>query len=301
MNSIKIKPKEMIKPIILILAIMAILLSFTMCKPMDIRSEEFKKEGLTSFNERKGKEILQASIRAQNLHEIKKLQTYQMTATDYWNKQLGMNLSPWPGDNGAELKLQFKFNSFDSRATWLEGDLKGETYGIQSWQVYHENAKKDTISKINDDDLTFILPTMHYFIELPYRLSNASIVSYMDEETIDSIKYDRVFIAWGSPEPNENDQYILYINKQNKRVERTKYTIRDNFMWTPKKFCGTAVYSDFRQVDGVTLPFNMKVYPFRKTHKKPVHIFQINELTFGGVAKEELYPFDDLPVMGDHK
>lgn len=124
----------------------------------------------------------------------------------------------------------------------------------------------------------------------------------MGQETVADRLYHRVLVTWNKPEPNDQDQYVAYIAEDNKRLERVKYTIRKNFMWTPQNFCGTAVYSQFKTTDKIVLPHEIKVYPFRKTDdKKLVHQFTIRDVQMGTFPKEELYPFPDLPALGDQK
>jgi hypothetical protein len=276
-------------------------LTFTMCKTSDLRTSELKKTGITPESTAKAKAILQEALTTMRYDAWAKHPTYEVVGSDFWHKQMGMNLSPWRGDNGAKLRLSYATNTFDSKAEWLEGKTKGEILGVQSWQLYRQmtNGKVEKLGA--DRQLNFILPTMHYFIELLPRLANAPIVAYMGEETLKNGVCDRIFITWNTPEPNKNDQYILYINRQNKRVERTTYTIRDNFMWTPKNFYGTAVYSDYRQVDSVWIPFKMDVYPFAQTDKMKVHTFTINDFRFDAFPIDTLYPFADLSKLGDFK
>lgn len=270
------------------------------CKPMDLRSPELKAYGLTEENMAKGQALLKAAVEAQNLEALRNYHVYSLKARDEWYKQYGMNFNPWPGDNGALLEYQMAFDTFDNRVTWLEGEMEGEIYGIQSWQIYHQ-GRGEEMEKVKHKKIRFMLPTMHYFMELPYRLSKAPIISYMGEEILNGIPYHRVFATWDSPEANQHDQYILYIHPETELVERTTYTIRDNYMWTPKNFYGTAVYSDFRKVDEVMFPFQMDVYPFDHTQKKKVHSFRVEQIRLDEFDHEDLYPFAELPRLGDQK
>lgn len=284
-----------------IVAYSVLILILSACGLKDLRSKKLKYEGLTEQNVKKGESILRSIVNRQNLQKLKDYGVYTIIAKDEWSKQYGMNINPWPGENEALLEFQLAFNTFDSRVKWLEGFLKSDIYGIQSWQAYH--LQKDSpINEISNKKIEFIIPTMQYFIELPYRLMNAPIKSYMGSENWNGKNYERIFVSWESPEPNKNDQYILYVNPETKRVERTTYTIRDNYMWTPKKFFyGTAVYSDFRTIEGIELPYKMEVYPFDDTEGKLVHRFTIEKVELGNFDKEVLYPFKELGDIGDAK
>ncbi|MGJ3236026.1 hypothetical protein [Marivirga sp.] len=283
-----------------IVAYAVLILLLSACGLKDLRSKKLIADGLSEQNVEKGKTILKNVVTQQNLKKLEDYGVYTLIAKDEWYKQYGMNMNPWPGENGVLLEIQSAFNTFDSRVKWLEGPMKSDIYGIQSWQAYHIPNNED-IKKITDKKIEFIIPTMQYFIELPYRLMNAPIISYMGEENWNGNDYQRVFVSWDSPEPNHNDQYILYINPETNRVERTTYTIRDNFMWTPKNFYGTAVYSDFKEIEGIELPHKMEVFPFDDTDGKIVHRFTIEQVELGNFDKNILYPFNDLTVIGDAK
>lgn len=285
--------------IILFGAVVAI--AFSMCKTSDLRTSDIKKQGITAENSARGRAILQESLDSMHLEIWAKYPTYEATCTDRWERQMGLQLSPWRGENGAKLRIRCALNTFDSQVEWLEGQMKGEKLGIQSWQLYRQMPGSPAEKLAADKDLNFILPTMQYFMELPSRLSHAPIVAFAGEKAEKGQVFDLIFVTWESPEPNRNDQYLLYINRKTKRVERVTYTIRDNFMTTPKSFYGTALYSDFRQVEGVWLPFKMDVFPFGWTSKMKVHTFEIQDFRFGAFPLDSLYPFQDLPRVGDSK
>ncbi|QSE98687.1 hypothetical protein [Fulvivirga lutea] len=271
------------------------------CSPKDLRNNDLQQNGISLENVNKGKSLLMHAIDNQNLMKLNEYKVYSLKASDKWNKQYMMDINPWPGDNGALCEFRMVFNTFDSQVTWLEGELKNHTYGIQSWQLYKYELGNSPV-KIEDDDIEFIIPTMQYFLELPARLLNADIVTYMGEEIIDQHTYHKVFVTWETLTPNEHDQYIVYINADTGRVERTTYTIRDNFMWTPSNFYGTAVYSNYVEYkDRIILPQKIEVYPFDNVDKKSVHTFEIVSFNAGGFDIDELYPFPEIPKMGDSK
>jgi hypothetical protein len=294
--------KNLLNLLPILLLCLTLALIFAMCKASDLRTQSLKTQGLTAANEAQGRSILQKALDSMHYELWAKQPMYEIVGSDYWYKQMGMNFSPWPGDNGAKLRLSYATNTFDSRVEWLEGTEKGLILGIQSWQMYRQKTQDGSAEKLKDDKkIRFILPTMHYFNELLARVANAEVVAYAGEKREADKTFDLVLCTWGSLEPNMNDQYLLYINRQNCRLERVSYTIRDNFMWTPKSFYGTAIYSDFRQVDQVWIPFRLDVYPFEQITKDKVHTFQIQAFRFDTSAVSMLYPFPELPKMGDTK
>ncbi|MEQ8928043.1 MAG: hypothetical protein RLO81_19655 [Fulvivirga sp.] len=271
------------------------------CSPKDLRNDDLRQNGLSLENVNRGKSLLMHAIDNQNLMKLNENKVYSLTATDKWNKQYMMDINPWPGDNGALIEYRMVFNTFDSQVTWLEGELKNHTYGIQSWQLYKYEVGNSPV-KIEDDDIEFIIPTMQYFMELPVRLLNADIITYMGNEEIEGVNYHKIFATWESLYPNEHDQYIVYVNSKNGRVERTTYTIRHNYMWTPNNFYGTALYRDYKEYEGgIILPQKIEVVPFDHLDEKRVHTFEVQSFKAGGFDIEELYPFPELPKIGDSK
>jgi hypothetical protein len=274
---------------------------FTMCKASDLRTSSLKKQGVTAENEAMGRKIMQDALDSMHYENWAKHAVYEVVGSDHWQKPMGLNISPWQGENGSKLRMTYATNSFDSRVEWLEGSMKGQVKGIQSWRLYTQNPDGKVVELNADKRLSFILPTMQYFNEILYRLSNAPIVAFAGEKEVNGKMYDLVFCTWGSAAPNKHDQYLLYIHRQTRRMERVSYTIRDNYMFTPANFYGTGVYSDFRQVDGVSIPFLLEIFPFEQTHKKAVHRFQIQEFRFDSHPVEYLYPLEHLVKMGDSK
>jgi hypothetical protein len=87
--------------------------------------------------------------------------------------------------------------------------------------------------------VSFYLPAIQYFAELPFRILVAPIVTYMGQDALRSC--DKVFATWERPEPHgEHDQYILWINRETQLIELAQYTVRDQF----KFIKATILYED---------------------------------------------------------
>ncbi|MEO1272630.1 MAG: hypothetical protein AAFX99_31465, partial [Myxococcota bacterium] len=151
--------------------------------------------------------------------------------------------------------VYFRSNSFDARADFLEGELKGQSWGLQSWRSYVIDAQGQT-HFVDNDDIAFILPAIHYLQEFSFRALDHTVVAYMGTETIDGVKWERVMVTWGLLAPNlEHDQYVAYIHPESGRVEKIQYTVRDIM----RIMTGTIHFSDFREVDGLWLPFTQAI------------------------------------------
>lgn len=175
--------------------------------------------------------------------------------TDTWQGFIARMANPWP-TAAPRVRLEQRLHTFDSRATFLDDDNAGLVWGVTGGQTWR--TRDGVTEKTEDADAAFILPTMHYFTEIPYRLLEAPIILDAGPETIDGVTYPRVFVTWESPEPNAKyDQYIVYIDPDTGRFAKTYYTVREIAGFVT----GTMNYQDYQHVDGAWLPMTMYVSP----------------------------------------
>ncbi|MEN0061262.1 MAG: hypothetical protein AAGA48_03875 [Myxococcota bacterium] len=193
---------------------------------------------------------------------------------DVWQGLMAKVANPWPTPN-AHVRLEQRLHSFDSRATFL-GEEEGLVWGItngQSWQV------KDGKTSVGSHGGTeFMLPTMHYFTEIPYRLLEAPIAVDAGPETIDGVTYDRVFVTWEGLEPTSRfDQYVAYIDPKTGRLAKTFYTVRE----VARFVSGTMNYQDYVDIDGAWVPMTMFVAPKpADTLEDNLHVVKVKSFTF---------------------
>lgn len=162
--------------------------------------------------------------------------------------------SPWPTPD-VSVRLEQRIGSFDSRATFLDDENEGLVWGISDWTTWSESPTRG-VQVRKHGDTRFMLPTMHYFTEIPYRLLEAPIILDAGDETIRGVAYSRVFVTWESVDANrEFDQYVVYIDKQTGRIAKTAYTIRE----LGGGLVGTMHYEDQVDIDGHWLPMRMVV------------------------------------------
>jgi hypothetical protein len=105
-----------------------------------------------------------------------------------------------------------------------------------------------------NQDIKFWLPTVEYFIEMPFRIGDAQIAAHAGTRTLNDQTYDLIYLTWGSPAPQRHiDQYVAWIRRSDGILEFVEYTVRDlaPFM------TGCIHYEDLRDIDGVLLPFRM--------------------------------------------
>lgn len=179
--------------------------------------------------------------------------------------------SPWPTPD-VRVRLEQRLHSFDSRATFLDDENVGLVWGISEWTTWSDSPRRGVQVRKNRDT-RFMLPTMHYFTELPYRLLEAPIVLDAGEQTIRGVDYDRVFVTWQGVDPNrEFDQYVVYIERDTGRIGKAAYTIRE----LGGALEGAMHFEQMREIDGHWLPMRMVVTstpeddPLRYLHRVDV-------------------------------
>ena len=260
----------------------------------DLRTLSIKKNGITNETANKGREILNKSAKAHGIEQWKQYKTAEMTYSGKWKPPVSWLANLYP-NNKPKAKFQVILGTFNSRTELLNGKKEGEIWGIQSWNTYKiKPGKKIDFKK--DKGLEFGLPTFQYFFEFPFRIISAPIVVYAGEKRINGKKYHLVFATWNKPEPHkQNDQYLIYINKETFLTEYALYTIRDKF-----KFLKSYIsYDDFNNVDGVIIPFTL--INKLKLNGKGFHNGKISDISFDAIPGDILLPDKKLIYMGDEK
>jgi len=113
------------------------------------------------------------------------------------------------------------------------------------------------------------------------------------------------FVSWDKPEAHqEHDQYKLLINPQTKMLEYAMYTIRETYLNMPgaQAFFGSIKFSDFKDINGVLIPFTQTIFLNKpKKEKKNIHQFKVSDFQFDAVDAEILKPFPKVKETGDSK
>jgi len=274
------------------------------CGLADLRSDQLKEQGVTASAEQKGRQLLHEAWEAQGMDQLEKHETYEAVGTDHWKGLMGKSGNPWPVNN-KPLQLRYAVGTFDGQFTVLEGKKEGFTAGLQSWQYYEQTQGQQADFSVKPEKShVFVIPTYQYFFELIDRLRTVPVVAYMGERQFKGEDYDLVFASWEKAAPHkEHDQYVLYINKETGLIDYASYTIRDNFLPAPKNLYGTIQYKDWREVDGIKIPFQQLVYfngPKEK-EKKYLHRFLVEAFEFDGFDPKLLYPDQELEKVGNKK
>ena len=220
----------------------------------DIRPDTLLEEQANaSAQESKGRRLLEQAAQAHGAQAWRQVDTYSMVLTDSWQGVARM-LNPWP-DSEVKVRLSYHAGSFDGRATFLSGEHKGTTWGLQAWKAYTQRANKPAVFE-PDDDISFILPAIQYLTEFVFRDHSKQVVRYAGPQEVGGVRYERVFVTWNTLEPSTDvDQYVVYIHPKSHRVEKIFYTVRD----TMRAATGAIHFEDVRDVNGVKMSFKQSI------------------------------------------
>lgn len=264
-----------------------------------IRPATIAEDALAPADVTKGRALLAEAAKNHGVDAWRRAETLSFEMTDSWQGLLGWVGNPWP-DSEVHAKVAYRVGTFDARATFLSGDDAGTTWGMQSWKTYVERDGNATFEE--DDDIAFILPAEQYLLEFPMRAQNIELVSWGGSTIIEGVEYDLVFATWGSPEANgDHDQYVAYINRETKMIEKVEYTIREFAGFAT----GTIHYSEFRDFDGIKIPTVQVISgsPEDPLEEDGIHTIKIDPATVrvNGVAPGAFAVDPTLPVVGDEK
>lgn len=163
--------------------------------------------------------------------------------------------NPWPSAD-QHLSMTANIHTFDSYAALLDGPEAGVTWGITEGRTWRETPAGRVFEP--DADIAFMLPTVHYFLEMPQRLTEAALVRYVGDESIGGRDYHVVYATWGSITANrEFDQYLVYIDAETGRLGKVAYTVRE----VASVASGVAHLDDQREIDGWWVAHDMWVTP----------------------------------------
>lgn len=219
--------------------------------PSDIRPDTLKGE-IAPDSTREARRLLALlGARYGGLDRYRQRSVTQVEYTDEWASGLMRRFgSPW--QQGERLRFTFANGTDNSRLDFLSGPRAGQSWGIQQWQTYVVRTGQRTFAA--NKDIKFWLPTIEYFIEMPFRIGDAQIAAHAGTKTLNDQTYDLIYLTWGSPDPQRHiDQYVAWIRRSDGILEFVEYTVRD----VAPFMTGCIHYEDLRDIDGVLLPFRM--------------------------------------------
>ncbi|MEM9362977.1 MAG: hypothetical protein AAGA43_10090 [Bacteroidota bacterium] len=283
---------------ILLFFLLSVVFVTQSCKLADLSTSELNS---TLHNrEDKAIQLLEAVIETYQLNKLEAAETYSFTAFDNW-KGLYALINPFPKDN-EPMEMRFRPSSFDGQFNYI--DTRNKTiYGVQSFKHYRIN-KQGGLSFKKDKSITFALPAVQYFFELPLRLKKAPILKYAGVRKFESKTYDLVFATWNKLQAHKaNDQYLLYIDRETRHLAFANYTVRGMYLPVPQSIFGSIRFEDLKESEnGITYPGKLYIQLNNlKNAKRALHTITISDLQINSFPKSRLYPDNDLNFLGDSK
>ena len=266
------------------------------CATADLRNDALQERGSQAQQRSDGERIMRETAENHGYAAWKEHQTVEMVMRDNWEGFTTWLLGrPW--DNEL-LNFTYELGTFNGRVEMLDGDDKGKVYGIHSWQGY-EVEPGETLEKVEQERTDFVIPAILFLNELPFRLVDAPIIVHMADSTLNGENYSLLFATWDREDAHtEHDQYILWINKATGLLDFAEYTIREQFKFAT----GAAVYEDYRDIDGVQVPFNVTLNAAPDDDPDDFyHKITIESAAFNVTTATTLHVFDDLTEIGDAK
>ncbi len=276
-----------------------LLLLFTGCGTADLRSPTIRSQGIVDAAARQGRTLLESAARAHGMSAWQGFTNTQATMRDDWDNFMMSLFGMVPWDEEDEFDIRFQNNSYNARLSFLDGDRRGEVWGVQAWRTYKQMPGAE-LEFVHDSDVEFMLPTVLYFIELPFRILSAELLSYAGEGEFKGQSYDKVFATWQKAEPHsDNDQYIVWINKESGLIDLVEYTVREKFDFVR----GTIYMDDKRTVKGITTAFLMTVTSDIEPDYKDsyLHQMRLSAIDYDAFDTSILYPDPALEYVGDAK
>lgn len=272
------------------------------CKMADLRTSDIIDDTQSDRQIQFAKNLLNETLKKHGFDKIGPFSTYEVIVNDHWKGLLGKAGNPWDWAKEDDFALRFSIGDFDGQLEVLEGKNKGFLAGIQSWD-YYEKIGNIYDSNVEDDkDKIFNLAAIHYFFELPYRLSSkASLIRYAGEDEIRSVKVDKIFISWKNEATKNYDHYVLWISKESGLIEAVQFTTRE--APAPKFLKSVIQFEDYKKINGVFIPFKQTVQMGKPKDNttKCIHQITIKEFRWDKFPVSDLRPLSGISQTGDDK
>ena len=277
----------------------------------DLRTAEVKRPASTAAAE--GRALLERVAQRHGLSAWRQHRTMKTVATDVWSS----GGSWWPGPD-QRFESQALLGTFTSRVELLDGPKRGEVWGIQAWRTYKQENVDVAPRFLPEPEraIEFYLPTLQYFNELPFRLLSADVVLDAGPARWRGRAFHRLFVSWGSPEPQADvDQYLLWIDRDTLLIEMVHYTVRDAVAMSVPPMdaimkplaVGTMHFDDYREIDGVMVPFEQTVTLVPPELTQPpvsaafFHRIVLEEVSFDTLDATALLPDPSAGPPSDRK
>lgn len=285
----------------------------------DLRPKTMKDAEQASQQDPAARDLLAAAVAKQGLDQVDRFETYEAIGRDDWRGLLGSMGRVWPWKDDL-MALRFTLGDFDGQVEALEGKQRGRKAGLQSWDYYEIDAAGNYRTDVKDDKrVVFALGAYHYFFELGPRMLAAPVIHAYPDAELEGRRMHRAFVSWGTERTSDYDQYVVTeqwegarlregarcgVGAQSGLIEAVTHTVRDNYLPGAAPLYSSTYFSDFRNVDGVEVPFRHTVklfHPDGEDEGGYVHQMQLESFTWDAFAPADIRPDADLSPVGDDK
>lgn len=268
----------------------------------DLRTTDVKNNTQSQEKIQLAKTLLNSALKKQGMDKLNQFSTYEVIGSDYWKGMMGEMGNPWAW-NKDEMVMRFSVGDFDGQVEVLEGDKKGFVAGIQSWNYYEKSGGQFKSNAEKNTGIIFTLAAFHYFFELGDRLAKAPFIRYAGKGKLKGKEMDKIFVSWGNEVTQSYDHYLLWIGKESGLIEATTFTTRDNPKPVPAFLYGSLRFDDYRNIDGILIPFKQTAQMMNPKDdiEDYIHQLMISKFTWDVFDSSKLSPLEGLQLFGDDK
>lgn len=279
------------------LAILVIAVSMLSgCTLADLRSQQVM-VGEQKLLSQEGRRLLSLAVWRNDKSGVwDGLESWQIEAADVWESGIIRRFTPLT-DNTQTLRFDFDVSQISSSMTFMDGKRAGETVGVDSigeFLVVDGERSYQKVSKLGN----YLEPVRDYFF-WPQTLINHKTILHAGDGEVNGKEYHIVFVSDGDSEPSPaTDQYVVWLNKDNLRIDYIEFTLRTLL----KSYRGVAQYLDYRDVNGIVLPHQIKLSD-KVGSEKYSHRFDVIDMKFSLPKRDlgfamEIKPFTlDLGLL----
>lgn len=268
----------------------------------DLRTPDIKNNSQSEEQIQLAHKLLNDAIKKQGLDQINQFSTYEIVGIDNWKGTMGRMATPWEW-NQDKMAFRFSVGDFDGQAEVLEGKKKGFMAGIQSWDYYEKVDGKYQTNVEDHKGKIFTLAAYHYFMELGNRLADAPFIRYAGKDQLQGKAMEKIFVSWGNAVTKDYDHYLLWIGEASGLIEATTFSTRDNPKPAPAFLYGSMRFDDFRNVNGILIPFKQTAQMMnpKDNINDFIHQLTIEKFRWDNFAISEIRPFSEVKPVGDDK
>lgn len=244
------------------------------CKLADLQPETLKNAEEAAELNAKARQVYGAALEQMGgLERFKRYKTKTLTGIDQWNSAFVRWFTP-ATESEQRFSATLSRDKDEIVFRFLNGSRKDEIIGVEAGSTFEERDEKRIYG--NAASIRLYLVPLRDYLEWPFTLFDSPVLLYGGSRTISDGAYDVVFASTGRVGPSKrHDQYLIYINRESGLVDYIEFTLRELMA----SYKGALHYDDFRQVEGLSIPFRIGVSGSVEDNDF-VHVFYYEDMRF---------------------